>query len=57
MGISTFTVVSMEKDMQVVIITIALLTQKNDTIAQCSEVQSRKCSNYRPSLFTHIIQD
>ena len=48
-----FTVVHMEKDMQVIIITIALLTQKNVTMAQCTHVQSRKCSNCRLSLFTH----
>jgi hypothetical protein len=33
---SRFTVVRMEKDMQVMIITIALLTQKNVTMAQCT---------------------
>jgi len=36
MGKSRFTVVRTEKDMQVMIITIALLTQKNDTMAQCT---------------------
>jgi len=35
-GKSWFTVVRMEKDMQVLIITIALLTQKNITMAQCT---------------------
>jgi len=36
MGKSRFTVVHLEKDMQVMIITIALLTQKNVTTAQCT---------------------
>jgi hypothetical protein len=35
-GKSRFAVVPMEKDMQVMIITIALLTQKNVTVAQCT---------------------
>jgi len=35
-GKSRFTVVCMEKDMQVMIITVALLTQKNATMAQCT---------------------
>jgi hypothetical protein len=52
-GKSRFTVVRMEKDMQVMIITITLLTQKNVTMAQCTWVQSHKCSKCRPSLFTH----
>jgi hypothetical protein len=40
-GKSSFTVVRMEKDMQVMIITIALLTQKKVIMAHCTEVQSR----------------
>ena len=44
-GQSRLRVVHMEKDMQVMIITIDLLTQKNVTTAQCTNVQSRKCSN------------
>jgi len=35
-GKSRFTVVRMDKDMKVMIITIALLTQKNVTMAQCT---------------------
>ena len=35
-GKSRFTVVRMEKDMQVMIITKALLTQKNVTVARCT---------------------
>jgi hypothetical protein len=35
-GKSRFTVVRMEKDMQVIIITIALLTESNVTMAQCT---------------------
>jgi hypothetical protein len=35
-GKGRFTVVCMEKDMQVMIITVALLTQKNATMAQCT---------------------
>ena len=50
---SRITVVHMEKDMQAMIITIALLTQKNVSVAQCTEVGSPKCSNCWPSLFTH----
>jgi len=34
-GKSRFTVVRMEKDMQIMIITIALLTRKNVTMAHC----------------------
>jgi len=47
----------MEKGMQIMIITIAILTPKNFTVAQRTWVQSRKCSNCRRSLFTHIIQE
>jgi hypothetical protein len=50
---SRFTVVRMEKDMEFMIITIALLTQKFVTKAQCIFVQFRKCSNFQSSLFTH----
>ena len=35
-GKSRFTLTRMEKDMQVMIVTIALLTQKNITMAQCT---------------------
>jgi hypothetical protein len=35
-GKSRFTVVRMEKDMQIMIITIAVLTQKNVTMARCT---------------------
>ena len=35
-GESRFTVVCMEKDMQVAIIMVALLTQKNVTMAPCT---------------------
>jgi len=34
-GKSRFTVVRTEKDMQIIIITLALLTQENVTMAQC----------------------
>jgi hypothetical protein len=48
-----FRVVRMEKDMKVMIIIVALLTQKYVTMAQPTYVQSRKCSNCQPSLFIH----
>jgi len=42
-GKSTFTIIRMEKYKQVMIIAIALLTQKNVPMAQCTYVQYRKC--------------
>lgn len=38
-GKSRFPVVCLEKDMQVLVVTTALLTQENDTVAQCAYVQ------------------
>jgi hypothetical protein len=43
----------MERDMQIMFITIALLTQKSVTTSQFTLVQSRKYANCWPSLFTH----
>lgn len=37
-GKSKFPVVCLEKDMQVMIVTTALLSQENDTVAQCTYV-------------------
>ena len=44
-GKCRFTVVHMEKDMQFMIIIIALLIQKSVTMAEYTWVQSCKCSN------------
>ena len=45
----------MENDMQVMLIAIALLTQKDVIMAQCTQVQSYNRSICQPSLFTHVV--
>lgn len=52
-GKSRFPVVCMEKEMHVMIITVALLTQKSATMAKCTQEQSCKHSNCLPLLFTY----